>query len=144
MCALESRTVQRAHDDDDDNHERNDSQSPIVLSLFERHPYRLLDVAQAKEILDEVHAGCVPGWFFALHAHQRRFGLFDEHHAVDEREHVQYRGYGVHAVEAEFAEQHAGQRGTDGHADRTENVHDTDSQRAHFHLENHGGRKRLN
>lgn len=121
--------MKRTHNHDYDDHQRNDSQSSVVLSFFERHPDGLLDVAQTKKILDEIQTRrvVVSGRFFCFHNDHLRFGFLNEYHSVNEGEHVQYRCYSIHAIESKFTEQYAGQCCPDRHAHGTENVHDADS-----------------
>lgn len=135
------RTVQRAHDDKYDDHEQSNSDSPVVLALFECHHDCLLDVAEPEEILDRIHLEWLGGLrrrrFFAVRR-LFRFHVFDVDHAVRDNQRVHDNGDGVNAVKPELLEQYARQSSADGHGHGEENARQADPERTVFHLPTRG------
>lgn len=92
-------TLQRTHDTGYQHRQGDDFHSPVLLSLFERHPERVGNVLQVEK---ELYA--IPIRHFALLV---RFG-FDPPGVADaqmghpDADRAQYQRYGVHAGESEF------------------------------------------
>lgn len=135
------QTVQRAHDDEHDDHERSNFDSPVLRALFECHRDGLLDVAEPEEILDGIYLERLRDlrrWRFFAVRRLFRFYVFDVNHAVRDNQRVHDNGDAVHAVKPDFLEQYARQSSADGHGHGEENARHADPERTVFHLPTRG------